>query len=69
MKNLKLELTDLNPLDEQSDTVVVNDVPGPGAGQHSTVSEIMNLGRAVQPEPEPNFFADMEPTYTAPKLL
>ena len=59
MKDLKTSLLEI----EQPDLILE------AGAEHSSVSDIMNLGRAVQPEPEPDFFADMEPTYTAPKLL
>ena len=67
MKNLKLELSEVQPLE----TVTEDTQPQAeeAAVVPATVSDIMNLGRAVQEEPELDFFADMEPTYTAPKLL
>ena len=63
MKNLKL--SEVQPLE----TVTEDTRPAvePAVIVPATVSDIMNLERAVQPEED--FFADMQPKYTAPKLL
>ena len=37
--------------------------------KHPSVSDFMNFEISIAPESEPDFFADMKPTYQAPKLL
>ena len=69
MKGLKLELSEVKPLDTVTEDAQVLPQMEQPVVVPATVSDIMNLERAVQEEPEVDFFADMQPTYTAPKLL
>eukprot|EP00116_Pleurobrachia_bachei_P002976 sb/3463238/ len=55
-------------LEESDQGIEMRDLKLELQGNHPTVSDIMKIPEVQEPEEE-DFFSDMKPTYTAPKLL